>query len=476
MREWEIGGFYLERSFPDRGGVYYACRYDAGTGRVHRRSLRTSDLEEAKRKLAAQVVAAPAKAEDAPSPRDVMTVLVLEHYLAGHAQTIRSEGQAIRAAALVVEYLTERKLLALPVAGWTPARQLDFAAWLRERFNHSAAYIERLFHVLSAAFNDAARVKLRRDPLGREIEGSIISHAPKIEYGKAAITRDLKLPPAKSETAVPTLDEMARYLDALEQEHLRRWAIVALSTWARPEAVTTLDFETQFDPRTGLLDLNPPGRAQTNKRRARISTPLCLRSTLAQWKSTQGRSKTCSPKEPAASWLTWRGAQPASIYRALRRTGQKLDLPIRQKTFRTFMATQCRKLCPGVPREKRSLWLGHASKEGSRTTDFYEIADADYLADVALATDFIITELAFRCEKPLIPAEIQLNRADLRRIGAVPSAGNPYISGAKRGAARGDRTLDLSLTNVTPHSKSPGVSAKTAPAGTERGENRRRTK
>lgn len=23
MREWEIGGFYIERSFPDRGGVYY---------------------------------------------------------------------------------------------------------------------------------------------------------------------------------------------------------------------------------------------------------------------------------------------------------------------------------------------------------------------------------------------------------------------------------------------------------------------
>jgi len=476
MREWEIGGFYLERSFPDRGGVYYACRYDAGTGRVRRRSLRTSDFEEAKKKLAAQIVAAPAKVEEAPHPRDVMTVLVLERYLDGHAQTIRSEGQAVRASALVVEYLTDRKLLALPVAGWTPARQLDFAAWLREKFNHSAAYIERLFHVLSAAFNDAARVKLRRDPLGVEIEGSIISHAPKIEYGKAAITRDLKLPPAKSDTAVPTLDEMARYLDALEQEHLRRWAIVALSTWARPEAVTTLDFATQYDPRTGLLDLNPPGRAQTNKRRAIISAPSIIISAYKAWARSREQSTTASGSERPTSWLTWRGERPASIHRALRSHGQKLELPIRQKTFRTFMATQCRKLCPGVPREKRSLWLGHTVAEGSRTTDFYEIADADYLADVALATDFIITELALRCEKPLISAEIQLNRADLRRIGATPSAGNPYISGAKRGAARGDRTLDLSLTNVTPRAKNPGGSAKTVSIGTERSSNRRRTK
>jgi len=102
--------------------------------------------------------------------------------------------------------------------------------------------------------------------------------------------------------------------------------------------------------------------------------------------------------------------------------------------------------------------------------------DADYLADVALATDFIITELALRCEKPLISAEIQLNRADLRRIGAVPTSGSPYIFGAKRGAAREDRTLGLSLTNVTPHPKSPRISAKTAPKGTERSSNRRRTK
>lgn len=69
-----------------------------------------------------------------------------------------------------------------------------------------------------------------------------------------------------------------------------------------------------------------------------------------------------------------------------------------------------------------------------------------------------------------------LNFASQLVSQAEPSRGNPYISGASRGAARGDRTLDLSLTNVTPHSKSPGISAKTAPAGTERGENRRRTK
>jgi hypothetical protein len=51
------------------------------------------------------------------------------------------------------------------------------------------------------------------------------------------------------------------------------------------------------------------------------------------------------------------------------------------------MADQTRTLFRMVPREQRSLMLGHTVKEGSETTDYYESGDPWALADVALATD-----------------------------------------------------------------------------------------
>jgi hypothetical protein len=71
-----------------------------------------------------------------------------------------------------------------------------------------------------------------------------------------------------------------------------------------------------------------------------------------------------------------------------------------------------------VPREHRSLWLGHVVRDGSRTTDYYESDDPHVLADVALATDCIISLIQERCERALFPVEILLKRADLQAIGA----------------------------------------------------------
>jgi hypothetical protein len=88
---------------------------------------------------------------------------------------------------------------------------------------------------------------------------------------------------------------------------------------------------------------------------------------------------------------------------------------------RRFMATTVKRLCPLVTRERRSLWLGHAVDEGSRTTDHYEAFDAEVLRDVALATDFVMSELQKLTSTPLFAVESLLNRAELRRIGAKPT-------------------------------------------------------
>jgi hypothetical protein len=47
--------------------------------------------------------------------------------------------------------------------------------------------------------------------------------------------------------------------------------------------------------------------------------------------------------------------------------------------LRHFMADQIKKLFRNVPRERRSLWMGHVVRDGSRTTANYESDDPEML-------------------------------------------------------------------------------------------------
>jgi hypothetical protein len=284
-QRWEYKGFYLEQPHPDRGGVWYACAYDRGTRNVRRRSLRTLDLETAKARLIALVEAAPARAEDAAHPRDVAAVHILTAYLDGHAQQIASVEFAERTGELVAEYLLSVKNPLMSVAAWTPARQLEFARWLIDQKNHKPSTVERHFHVIGAAFRDAAKIKMRVDPMGSEVEGSLISHAPSMVWKAGKLAQELRVPDSRPRVFVPTLEEMARFIDQLKAPHLRQWILLSLATWARPEAITDLAWG-QWDRRTRMIDMNPPGRPQTNKRRATICASAILETELDAWQAT----------------------------------------------------------------------------------------------------------------------------------------------------------------------------------------------
>ena len=234
---FQIGDYYLDRPHPERGGSWYACKYDASARTVRRRSLDERDFEQAKIRLAALVAASP-QAENkggTPEAGEVMTVAVLKEYMDGHGAAIASTQVVDRAIALFAEFLQDNKCEAAPVSYWSPARQLEFAEWCHERYAHSAGYIARLFNVMRSAFIDAAKVKLREDALGNKIEAALIKSAPKIEMTREAIAGALKIPARKPRRATLSIEEMAAVLDSLKTEHLFRFAIVELCTWARPE-------------------------------------------------------------------------------------------------------------------------------------------------------------------------------------------------------------------------------------------------
>ncbi len=448
-----IGTYYLDRPHPERGGFWYACRYDAGARKVRRRSLGVTDFEAAKIKLATLVAAAPNitdQQEGAPAPGRVLTVAVLKAYLDDRATKIASEEVAIRAVQLITAYLADLDQVEASVGFWTPAQQLELARWLHTEHEHSPGYIERLFNVMRSAFIDATVVKMRTDALGKPVEAALIAAAPKIVMTRETVAKELRIPPRNARRPAISIQQMAQVLDALQTEHLFRFAILSLTTWARPQAVIDFDPATQAHWNDGTIDLAPVGWVPTKKRRPRQPMSLCLAGWISRWtqedagrRAAEAQVDTAEGRKPRdEGLLVYKRARVGSVKQAIRRIGRAVGIPgFTQKSFRYFMTDQVKRQFRGIHREQRSLWLGHVVRDGSRTTDAYESDDPHALADVALAVDCVISLVAEHCQRPLFAIETLLNRRELEAIGA--RAMPKRLDGRGKGGGRDrDRTCD----------------------------------
>jgi integrase len=72
-------------------------------------------------------------------------------------------------------------------------------------------------------------------------------------------------PPDRRERHL-TREEFRRFLEAVKAPHARLYMVLAIATCARPKALLELTWD-RVDFTRGLIDLNPPGRRQTAKRR-----------------------------------------------------------------------------------------------------------------------------------------------------------------------------------------------------------------
>ena len=427
QEQWrfELGGYYLERPHPEHLGFWYACRYDPGTRQVRRRSLKTTDFEEAKVRLAALVASAPGSANRVgpPGPEQILSVAALKAYLDERGSHIASEDAAERAVELFTDYLASIGKIDASVAFWTPARQLELAKWCAEKHRHSAGYIERLFNVMRSAFNDACVIKIRLDAVGNEVETALMSHAPKIVWKREAIATELKIPARRPRPATLSVEQMAGMLDSLKTPHLFRFAMMSLCTWARPQAIIDFDPATQVDWNGRLIDLAPIGWVPTKKRRPRQPLTGCLAGWLPVWNKEDEARRVAALAEdrtpPELGLIVYKGKRVATVKRAFRRIGTELGLMgFSQYSLRHFMADQTKKLFRNVPREHRSLWMGHVVRDGSRTTANYESDDPEMLTDVALATDCVIALIQQHCARRLFAVDVLLTKKDLQAIGA----------------------------------------------------------
>src|SRR5690606_24242001 len=205
-----------------------------------------------------RVLAEPPK--DPQSPDTVAVATVRRFYWKHHAHKIRSQDAARRAFFLLYQYLKSCVKEGAPKVGhFTLARQHDFMLWCRDKHGLKAKSISTYLSYIKAAFRFAATPRLVEDELGGEKrEVRILSVAPHVVDGEGAVSKITGLPRSRPRDWIPQDHELAAMIDGIEHEHVFRYVIMALDTWARPEAILELDVSKQVFFDHGLIDLSPP--------------------------------------------------------------------------------------------------------------------------------------------------------------------------------------------------------------------------
>jgi integrase len=152
--------------------------------------------------------------------------------------------------------------------------------------------------------------------------------------------------------------------DKRSRLHLPLYAMIALRTGQRRGAILDLTWK-QVDLVRGLIDFNPPGRAQTKKRRPVIPVP---RSLLAALRRAQKRASS-------EYVIAYRGEKVADVKTGFNSAAQRAGIPdctshVLRHTAGTWMAQA------GVPLREIGGYLGHSE---TRTTELYAHHHPDYL-------------------------------------------------------------------------------------------------
>ncbi len=396
-RLFEIGGYWLATE--DRSPYLKKCWYDSEARKTRRKSInfKVDDLEAAKLWLSEEVL------KDAPKdPLDPSTVSIKRvkmYFKIHHADAVRSGKGITQAFDHILKYMKTVSPDREPTVGeFGLARQKGFLLYCRDNLKITCKSISTYLSYYKAGLNFAATPRLMRDEKGDEREVKLLSSVPYVNDGESFISKETGLPRSQPRDWIPTDKELASFIDAIEDEHVFRFAIMELNTWARPEAVFELNVKKQVNFERRIIKLNQDGRRQTNKVRPTIT----LTDNLFGWLMTWNR------EWPIHDDLGERvgGVDNRTLQKAAKRAGLSEWDKFTSYTFRHYMSTRCRRV-PGVTvtREERAQWLGHKDKKHSTTEDWYETFDPEFLDAPRRATDAILRLLGTLCRvRSPIPA------------------------------------------------------------------------
>ena len=332
-----------------------------------------------------------------------MLATVCARYQDKQGQHVRSAGIQRRNLTIILEALSP----GMTVGEFTLERQMEVVRKLRGQ-GYADGTIKRAMGAVKAAVNFAWK------------NGELDRPVP---FGT--------LPEGQPRERVLSIEELAALWDATEPPHLQMFVMLLLGTAARPEAILQLT-RFQCDTARGIIDLNPPGRSQTKKRRPVVPMP----DFLVPWIETAN-----------SHLVQWKGKPIQKINKTWRtiRDDAGLSDDVVPYSIRHTVATELRSR--GVPELEIAGMLGH-SMPNFRTTGRYAKYVPDYLGKAREALDDLMDEVGRLASRPITPVTV---RASSVRADAVPVMGNVAKSVVflrKTGAGEGIRTLDPNLGKV----------------------------
>lgn len=393
---FEYKGWWIEQV---AGSPYwYGFRYNPDTGRVSRTSLGTDDLDTAKDELIAMVQL------EGPKTDDSLLAAVLEAYFRDVSDAQPSAETARYAGMHILDFWGAEAR----VSDVTVDRQQGFWDWSKKK-GHKPSTTSRNLTVLSAAL----RHGIRSGPVPR-----VITSAKKVATHQG-------VPEPQPVEWIPSDDELARFLDSLDDnqgEHVFRYSLIALNTLARPGCILELA-PACIDTARGLIDLNPKGRAQNNKRRPIVRLTDTLRPWLASWHQAD------------MPYVRFRDVAVGSVRRTFKRHGAGLGFPqFTPYTLRHKMATEL--AARGVPQEVLQRQLGHKVPD-MRTTARYIKFDPRHLAEAKSAIEDYLFDLNRITDRDLLrPNTLNLLSSSGLKMSAI-SHDRRLIIQASNGVSNG---------------------------------------
>jgi len=240
-------------------------------------------------------------------------------------------------------------------------------------------------------------------------EGDIAT-VPQIILSKSKIADIVKAPEKEPERRL-SMKELAIFLDTIKSEHVFRYTMIALTTSARPDAITDLmpgPGQLNFDDR--LIRLNPPGRYQTKKFRPVIPMAKTLERWLPIWTTQDVEDQKKRDVIAPIPIVNYFGKPVDNPKKAVRHTAINAGLMKsytndmrRNVTLYTLRRTVGRVLRQKhVPMADIAAFMGHKMR-GFDTTEIYADPSPDYLDKPRDAVDEMILELDQLTNRALLP-------------------------------------------------------------------------
>lgn len=376
MSKDRAGRYFLEPRGKRR--IYSICWYEHGQTR--RLSTGTADRETARKTLYAHALKS-----DTPAVKNDQLARILALYWEHYGKDLASADQ-YRAAM--------RDALSVwgdcDVADLLREKQLELVKAIRDRGESDHTVLSR-FTRLWAALSWAKRGgyitafpdRIRAEDWKPYLPGSERTYSLDELAALFNAASDLR---SEMETREREKSAAVRYA----YDHWWRYLVLAVGTASRVTALLDLTW-AQVDLRIGRINLNPPGRRQTKKRRPIVPIAPTLARELESW------------RRDGLHVITYYGRRlkTREFYDLLaERSGVDGGTHVIRHTVRTWLSEH------GVPDSEADVFMGHA-EEGSATGRKYKHRRPEYLAAVSDAVEALYDAVAPLIRRPFAAAEME---------------------------------------------------------------------